>query len=817
MVGRPRLAGDRLNAMSDLRAPALGGAFSTASLAALELPSLLAVLGQLAASDLGLRRLLTLAPAANPESLQERRQRFEEVSRLLVGGRLVPSFETSLADVLERLATGRPPVTGRELVKLGTLLSAVREARQRIRLADPPCPALEALTGELEDLEPLERRIKGALDRRGEVKPDASPALVSLRGQIRNLRDGLYTQLRSFVQENRDELSEDTIPLRSGRLVLTLQAGSRGRLQGLTHGRSGTGKSFYFEPLGVVESNNRLQQSVEDEEAERLRILAELIQAARGALPELRNHADFLAELDLQQAAANYSDLVGGRLAEPSEPDRLRLVAARHPLLEPSLSRLREEALGQPGHQQPVVPLDLEIDGGHRILVVTGPNAGGKTVALKTLGLLALSSLCGLPVPAAAGTRLPFLTGIIATVGDDQDLLTDRSTFSGRLLRLKEVWGQAGPHTLVLLDELGSGTDPEEGSALAVSLLEALLGRHCLGLITSHLVQVAAAAMELEGATCAAMEFDPRNGEPTFRLLPGPPGGSEALSLARRLGLPAAWLDRAEERLGSEHRQLRTLLAKVEGLRQELTEARVRLDDEVADAAKLRQRLQEEEEALRQERKTLAKRLQRELEDFRLRTAQRLRDELETMREKVEGGRRKRVDAQAVENLFAEAPDFASVAGEEEGEYPLEVGGRVRHRLLGWEGVLDKLDRGRCEVTVQGKRVRCKADELVGLNPGATPGPRRARRAVLAPEAEAEPELHLIGERVEPALERLDVYLDRALLAGRGEVRVVHGHGSGRLRQAVREHLKRHPAVRQFRPGAANEGGDGATVAELGR
>ncbi|MCB1053987.1 MAG: Smr/MutS family protein [Acidobacteria bacterium] len=802
--------------MADVRAPAPGGAFSTPSLQALELPSLLAVVGQLAASDLGRERLLTLAPAISPEALAERRARFEEVSRLLVEGRLVPSFETSLADVLERLATGRPPVTGRELVKLGTLLTAVREARHRIRAADPPCPALEDLSSELADLESLERRIRGALDRRGEVRPDASPELTRLRGQIRTLRDGLYTQLRSYVQDNRAELSEDTIPLRSGRLVLTLQAGSRGRLQGLTHGRSGTGKSFYFEPLGVVESNNRLQQSVEDEEEERMRILAELVEAARSSLPEIRHHAALLAELDLQQAAANYADRIDARLAEPSEPDAIRLLGARHPLLEPALAGLREEALGQAGHREPVVPLDIELDGSRRVLVVTGPNAGGKTVALKTLGLLALSSLCGLPIPAAKGTRIPFLTGVIATVGDDQDLLTDRSTFSGRLLRLKEVWEQAGPSTLVLLDELGSGTDPEEGAALAVALLETLLERRCLGLLTSHLVQVAAAAMELDGATCAAMEFDPRSGEPTFRLLPGPPGGSEALSLARRLGLPSAWLDRAEERLGTEHRQLRKLLAEVETLRQELTEARVRLDEEVADAAKLRQRLSAEEEALRGERKTLAKRLQRELEDFRQRTAQRLRDELEGMREKVEGGRRKGVDAQAVERLFAEAPDFAEVAGDDGEGHPLEVGGPVRHRLLGWEGVLDKLDRGRAEVTVQGKRVRSKADELVGLAPGSNTGPRRPRRSIEAPDADAEPELHLIGERVEPALERLDSYLDRALLAGRGEVRVVHGHGSGRLRQAVREHLKHHPAVRQFRPGAANEGGDGATVALLG-
>jgi DNA mismatch repair protein MutS2 len=792
-------------------------------LAALELPSLLAVLSTLAASDLGRQRILGLSPAASPDDLAERRSLYQECGQLLVQGRLIPSFEEDLEPVLERLDTGRPPVTGRELNRLATLLSAVREARSRIRAAAPPCPTLAAAVSEMVDLEPLERRIRRALDRRGEVRPDASPELVRLRGQIRSVRDGLYSELRGYLQEHKDELGDDTIPMRGGRLVLTLGAGSKGRLQGLTHGRSGTGKSFYFEPLAVVESNNRLQQATEDEEAERLRILAELVSTARESLPDLWKYAELLAELDLQQAAARYADLTEGRLAEPAPNRQLRLVRARHPLLDPSLQDLRREALGQPGHGKAVVPLDLELVPDKRLLVVTGPNAGGKTVALKTLGLLTLSALCGLPVPAAKGTRLPFLAGVIATVGDDQDLLTDRSTFSGRLLRLKEVWEQADDNTLVLLDELGSGTDPEEGSALAISLVEALLDRGSLCLITSHLIQVAAAAMEMTGAACAAMEMNAETGEPTFHLQPGPPGGSEALRLARRLGLPAAWLDRAEARLGSEHRDLRRLLTEVEGLRQELTESRQKLEEEVADAAKLRQRLSEEEEALRQERRTLSKRMQRELEDFRQRTAQKLRDQVETMRSKVEAGRSKKVENEALGELFREAPDFREAEPEDAGDGgPMEPGATVRHRLLGWEGRLERLDRGRAEVSVQGKRVRCKEDELITI--AAQEGPKRPRKSrtgvssprISTPDASVEPELMLIGERVEPALERLDVYLDQALLAGRGEVRVVHGHGSGRLRRAVRDHLRQHPAVRDLRTGAPNEGGDGATVVALG-
>ncbi|HEY2294235.1 MAG TPA: Smr/MutS family protein, partial [Thermoanaerobaculia bacterium] len=408
---------------------------------------------------------------------------------------------------------------------------------------------------------------------------------------------------------------------------------------------------------------------------------------------------------------------------------------------------------------------------------------------------------------------------LVATVGDEQDLLADRSTFSGRLLRLKEAWEGAGPDSLILLDELGSGTDPEEGAALAEALLEGLLEKGSLGVITTHLAQLAAAALELSGASCAAMEFDPGSGRPTFRLVPGPPGASEALALARRLGLPAEWLDRAEARLGSEHRDLRRLIAEVERVRQELAETRERLETERSDAEKLRRRLMDERAALEDERRGVSGRMKGELEQFRRDTTERLRREEARLRERFEEGRRKGLAAEAVETLFAGAPIFGDE--EEVPAGPLVVGEPVRHLGLGWQGVLEKLEDGRAEVLVRGKRVRAKPEELAPAGPAKAP---RKERGVpsLRPEALRgregdleEPvarEINLIGLRVEPALEQLDAYLDQALLSSRQEVRVIHGHGSGRLREAVRQHLRAHRGVAEIRSGAPNEGGNGATV-----
>ncbi|MCG8454862.1 MAG: hypothetical protein MI919_01175, partial [Holophagales bacterium] len=561
---------------------------SEATAAALELPSLLALLANKAATDLGQELARTLRPIADAEALGHQRRRFEEARRLVIGQALVRGGERGYRRILDGLHSQHRALDGRDLVELGDLLTTSSGAAERILEADPSCPTLAEEAEQLPDLDELRTLLRRTFDARGEIREDATPRLAELRSRIRSSRQHIYDLMSSLVDTHREHLSEATIPMRGNRLVLVLGSGSRDKVPGLVHGRSGSGRSFYFEPLEAVSSNNRLQQAVEDEEAEKRRILKELLAKLQGQLAEIEEHAAFVARLDLLQASVRFAETADARLAEIGDRHQLRLVQARHPLLDPKLADDRLAALATEGHRGEVVPLDMQLDADQRALVVTGPNAGGKTVALKTTGLLCLAHQCALPVPVAAGTRLPVLESLVATVGDDQDLLADRSTFSGRLLRLREAWEQAGPDSLMLLDELGSGTDPEEGSALSTALLEGLLESDSLVVVTTHLSQVAAAALEAEGAFCAAMEFDSSSGEPTYRLAPGPPGGSEALALAHRLGLPAAWLERAESLLGSEHQKLRHLLAEVERHRSELAAARERLEIEVRDAEKLR-------------------------------------------------------------------------------------------------------------------------------------------------------------------------------------------------------------------------------------
>lgn len=805
---------------------------SEATLDALEYPTLVRLLGALAHTDLGRERLGALLPAGSAAELALRRQAYEETARLGLDGPLVPFEEVALGPLVARLESARPPLEGSEILVLARALATAGAAARRIGAAgaaprgieaagaaprgigaaDPACPLLLSRLAGVADPAPLVARIGRVLDARGQVRDDASPRLKELRRQIQGARERLYTRLETVAAGHREALAEDTIPMRGGRLVLMLSAGARGRLAGLVHGRSGSGKSLYFEPLEVVEENNTLQSAVEEMEAERRRILAELLAALAAELPLVERLLDLLAELDHLEALGRFARLAGAQLPELGPAGRIRLVSARHPLLDPRLAALRAEVLGAAGHEGEIVPLDLELAAPRQVLVITGPNAGGKTVALKTLGLLALAAQAGLPIPAAAGSELPWLLSVVATVGDEQDLLAERSTFSGRLQRLAEAWRAAGPDALALVDELGSGTDPEEGAALSRALVEELAARGGLALVTTHLAALAAAALELPGAGCAAMEFEPESGRPTFRLRPGSPGGSEALALARRLGLPGDWIARAEALLGPGHRDLRRLMAELEATRSELAAEAERARRGAESAALEEARLERERSALEAERRGVGAKLRGELAAFREKVERQLVGELGRLREEFAAGRRESAARAAAARLLAEAPDLVAEETEPT-DGPLEVGAPVRHRRLGWTGRLERLDGERALVLVRGKKLAAQAGDLA---PAAAPVSAQPVRSEAAEREAAAAELQLIGLRVEEAIELLDGWLDRALADGREQVRVVHGHGTGRLREAVRQHLRRHPAVAAHRPGAANEGGNGATVVTLG-
>ncbi len=824
---------------------------SAATSEALEFPSLLAVLAGFALTDIGGRAVRAIAPETDRGEIERRRVRYAEIAREVErGGVLVPSLD-GLLDLRDHLEGDGRGLGGPELLDLAAAIEASEEVLGRLESleATPQCAAevetLRGIEAGAAEAAPgrqdggcagLARRLRRMLDRRGEVRDDATPRLRTLVRDARRTQASVEASLQAWVREHGSALADDSMPMRGGRLSVLLPSGSRGRLAGLVRGRSASGRSFYFEPSEVALGNDEMERIASDRDIERTRILAELVAQVQVLKPAIGARIDFLAAVDAMQAAARFAGEVGAALAAvaPSDPggsaSMLELRGARHPLLEPLLADRRELVLGAAGNRGVVVPLDLRLDV-HRTLVLTGPNAGGKTVALKTAGLLCLMNQAGLPVPAERDSRLPILDHVVAVVGDEQSVLDEQSTFSARLLRLREVWRRAGPRTLVLLDEVGAGTNPEEGAALGIALLEGLVERGSLGILTTHLTQLAAAALESRAASCAAMGFDPENGLPTYRLVVGPPGGSQALALARRLGLPPAWLERAEHFLGSEHQKLRRVLERNERLRERLLEREAELARLTAETESARARFETRQESLRAARKRLDQTLGSEVDALRRANRRRLDEALAGL-SSTSRGPGKRAFARAAASLHGELDRDTSAAADRasrpagdldapperepeepprpEEQRPLTLGARVRHRSLGWLGELVELRGDQATVLVRGKRVRSPSADLLAVAGGERPAPGRVR-VQRSPAPSVEAELLLIGQLVEPALESLDAYLDRALAAGRERVRVVHGHGSGRLRRAVREHLRSHPAVAGFNPAPPSAGGDGAT------
>ncbi len=827
---------------------------SSATSEALEFPSLLAVLAGFASTDAGSRAVRAIAPETDPAEIDRRRARYAEIARETErGGVLAPSLD-GLLDLRDHLEGDARGLAGPELLDLAAAIETSEEILGR--LGDPE--TTPQCAGEVDTLRRMEvdaaavdaagdggcaglaSRLRRTLDRRGGVRDDATPRLRLLIRSARRTQASVEATLLAYVREHGSSLADDSTPMRGGRLSVLLPAGSRGRLGGLVRGRSASGRSFYFEPSEVVEGNDELERIASDRDFERTRILADLVAQARALAPAIVARIDFLAAVDAMQAAVRFAGEVDAALAAAAPPgpagsaSLLELRGARHPLLDPRLADRRELALGAAGNWSSVVPLDLTLDH-HRTLVLTGPNAGGKTVALKTAGLLCLMNQAGLPVPAARDSRLPILDRVVAVVGDEQSVLEERSTFSARLLRLREVWRHAGPNTLVLLDEVGAGTNPEEGAALGIALLEGLVERGSLGVLTTHLTQLAAAALEAPAASCAAMGFAPDSGLPTYRLVVGPPGGSQALALARRLGLPSAWLKRAEHVLGSEHQKLRRVLERNERLRERLLAREAELARLTAETETARARLESRREALGAARQRLDQALGREIDALRRANRRRLDQALAELSStsRVPGKRAfARVaaslhgeldrDVSAAVERMVQAPDAADTPPDRESQgpsateerRPLVAGVRVRHRSLGWVGELTEIRGARATVLVRGKRLRAPAADLeaVAEDRRSAPAEVQVRRSQ-ADSVEAE--LLLIGQLVDPALDSLDAYLDRALAAGRERVRVVHGHGSGRLRRAVREHLRGHPAVADYGPSPASAGGDGATEVVL--
>ena len=712
------------------------------------------------------------------------------IERAARGGRLEPAQFLEIADTLDATA------------------------RLATSLADERRPLLRDLGRELHALPALRSTLARSFDPVGELLDTASPRLGGLRAAVRVAYDRLRRRLDALVgAELGSALQEPIITLRNGRYVVPVKAEARSRVKGIVHDASGSGQTLFIEPLVAVELGNAWREAQVAEAEEIARILDELSAFVAANAAALRETLEALARFDLWAAKASLAADMDGTRAETADRAEVVLLSARHP-----------------GLSGRVVPIDIRLGDGFTALVVTGPNTGGKTVTLRTLGLLSLMHQAGLHVPAATGSRLPIWRDVFADIGDEQSIAQSLSTFSGHLRSIIRIVEAAGPGTLVLLDELGAGTDPTEGSALAQALLDHFIRAGALVAATTHYAELKAYAHTTPGARNAAVEFDLDTLSPTYRLTIGLPGGSQAFAIAERLGLPEAIVGDARSRLTETQRSFEATLASIRATEGATSEAldRARSAELRATEALQRGRGGAATGAARArgggpgrpdrggaDRRGPAHGGQRDPRGARARDGHRAGP-----RRRGRPGRgRPRAPARGRGRAGRRSPRV---------ERTWQLGERARSRSGGWEGRIAALERGGRRATLEagGMRVTVDVEDLVPALGDRGPGSRRQRLTRAAPTsnvAELRLErarsvassLDLRGARVDEALEALTRYLDDAGLAGLDKVVIIHGMGTGAVRDAVRATAADHPLVKSLRPGQRGEGGDGATIVEL--
>ncbi|MGC9347256.1 MAG: endonuclease MutS2, partial [Anaerolineae bacterium] len=701
-----------------------------------------------------------------------------------------------------------------------TLIGAARVRRVLTRL-EAQFPSLADIAWRMQELPGLSDSIVRVLDERGEVRDTASDALARIRRELRITQDRVQDRLRQLISspEVAPYLQESLVTRREGRFVIPVQADFKGHVQGIIHDRSSSGATVFMEPAQVVELNNALRELRIAEDEEIIRLLRALTEQVGNAADEINHSLDALAELDLVLAMARYAESLFATAPElipipkrPPEPEDenlhpgtvVRLRGARHPLIDP----------------EQVVPVHIDLDQDTHVLVITGPNTGGKTVSLKTAGLLTLMALSGMHIPVDEGSQLSCFESVVADIGDEQSIEQSLSTFSSHLTNILSFLSDADHRSLVLLDELGAGTDPAEGSALARSLLEAFRKRRSTVFIATHYPELKLHAHNTPGVRNASMEFDVKTLAPTYRLTIGLPGRSNAFAIARRLGMPEPVVRQAEGMLSGEELRAEDMLTDLHNLRIQEAQARDAAREKQQEVESLRQQLHERLSGIQQEREEILRQAESNAEA----EVDALRDELRSLRTKMllnppgDVGRSLREVEEELEKVEAEVSRPEPLVEELEKAERMargtpQPGDSVKILSLGFEGtVLEVADD---EVAVQAGAIRTRVPKSdVAL---LQQEPEPASSGVSVPQRPASPgvQIDLRGQTVDEALRALERYLDEAAMASLPWVRIVHGKGTGKLRREVRRYMATHPLVTSYEAAPLNEGGDGATVARL--
>jgi DNA mismatch repair protein MutS2 len=792
---------------------------SAVTLRAIEFDRIVSIVAGLAVTPPGRERLEAMAPMTEPSRVGAAQAATSEGVRFLA---MSPGFPlrapAELGAILDGLQVEGRALEPLNLLGLADYLESIEATRRVIGSATEPYPILKRLVEAIASFASEIAAVRRKIEPSGEVADNASPALASIRDRLRKQKSKLRSTLESFLRERDTSkyLQEQVVTDRNGRYVLMVRAEHRGSIPGVVHGASASGQSLFLEPLGTVDINNDIVELEEKEAAEVRRILLELTDTFRARPEDLERTFEMAAELDTVQARARFSQMTGG--VEPMiAPDgAFELRAARHPLLTST-----------------AVPVDVMMTPPTRVLIIAGPNTGGKTVALKTAGLFAAMAQAGLHLPADKGTKLPIFKSLFADIGDEQSISASLSTFSAHITNVVSMDRSLTLPALVLLDEVGAGTDPAEGGALGTAVIDHFRKRGAHLVATTHFDVLKTYASTTEGVESAAFGFDPATFAPTYRLVYGSPGRSLAIEIASRLGMPAGLIAAARGNLSERESQLQAHLDRVDKELHGLEAERRAVTQERAALAENERKLRSREAAVKERELAARRRLEVKLDD-QVREARKeidaiiegLKAKATVLRDKS-GQRTAAISTGVAGSARAEARDAidAVLAKVKEGAGALpaletaapagllQVGSRVEVAPFGLAGVVLELHGKHADIDMNGKRLRAARADLRVIG-----GPAKATVRVnveLLPRSGSLSELNLIGCTVDEALTRAGRFLDETMLTDQRSVRVVHGYGTGQLRRAIAGFLKHHPLVARFEEAPSDQGGGGVTVVEL--
>ncbi|WP_337019940.1 endonuclease MutS2 [Oceanobacillus massiliensis] len=772
----------------------------------LEFKKIIEQLNSQAATSLGKDQVSQLKPSTDLAEVIQLQQETDEAASIVRLDKAIPlGGITDIRESLKRSAIGGI-LSGEECLDVANTVYGGRQVKAFIEnLEEPELPVLEELVDRITPLRELEQHIKSCIDDHGHMMDSASAKLRSIRSSIRTYENRIREKLESYTRNNSSMLSDAIVTIRNDRYVLPVKQEYRGTIGGIVHDQSSSGQTLFMEPKAVVDLNNQLHEAISKEQQEIEQILKELSEHIASFERDLYENVTVLGKIDFMFARAKLGNLMKASRPKINDRGYIKMQQARHPLIP-----INE-----------VVANDVEIGKTYTSIVITGPNTGGKTVTLKMIGLCTLMAQSGLQIPALDGCEMAVFEEVFADIGDEQSIEQNLSTFSSHMTNIVDIIKKVDYRSLVLFDELGSGTDPQEGAALAMSILDEVVSREARVIATTHYPELKAYGYNRENVVNASVEFNVETLKPTYRLLIGVPGRSNAFEISKRLGLDEQIIDRAKGLVGADSKSVETMIASLEKSQLDAERDYEQAHEILLESEQLREEIMREWKQLEQKKETLYKKAEEKAEKALSQAreeAELIVNEIRQMKTNVtlkehEWIEAKKMLEEAQPNLSRkQSKQTEPVAKEKQN---LKPGDEIKLLTVNQKGeVLEKVSDNEYMIQVGIMKVKVKRSDLQLLG--------KQKQTIQKPVAtikgsnfHVSAELDLRGERYEDALLKLEKYIDDVLLAGYSKASIIHGKGTGALRKGVQEYVKRHPHIASAKAGESNEGGSGVTVIEL--